>query len=160
MKAFQYRINPSKSQKTLFKLWFRVSKEVWNQLLEFVKSNWENHQINNSSKFKLINKLTELKKLPEFQHWNRIHSQVLQNICDRLSKAFQAFFRRIKNKETPGYPRFKGKFRRINSICFPEVKSGFKITDTEIFLPKKFFKNNGIKNNSYGGNKDLNIPHS
>ncbi len=37
-----------------------------------------------------------------------IYSQVAQDVLRRLDKAFKAFFRRVKNGETPGYPRFKG----------------------------------------------------
>lgn len=55
------------------------------------------------------------------------YSQVLQNCADRLSKAFDNFFRRVKeNKEgkrqKPGFPRFK---RSIKSITYPQ--DGFKI---------------------------------
>ncbi len=39
---------------------------------------------------------------------NNVHSQVLQNVAVRLDLAMQAFFRRVKSGEKPGYPRFKG----------------------------------------------------
>ena len=45
------------------------------------------------------------KSKPELKN---VHSQVLQEIVKRVDLAFQAFFRRVKNGETPGYPRFKG----------------------------------------------------
>jgi putative transposase len=45
---------------------------------------------------------------PEFRD---IHSQVLQDVLARLDRAFQAFFRRVKNGEKPGYPRFQGAIR-------------------------------------------------
>ena len=41
----------------------------------------------------------------------------------RLDRAFQAYFRRVKNGETPGYPRFQGK-GRYNSFTFPEYGNG------------------------------------
>jgi putative transposase len=34
------------------------------------------------------------------------HSQVWQDVLTRLDSAFQRFFARVKNGETPGYPRF------------------------------------------------------
>lgn len=37
-----------------------------------------------------------------------VHSQVLQEVVKRVDLAYQAFFRRVKNGEGPGYPRFKG----------------------------------------------------
>lgn len=35
--------------------------------------------------------------------------QVLQQVVKRLDQAFQAFFRRVKQGENPGFPRFKPK---------------------------------------------------
>jgi putative transposase len=43
-----------------------------------------------------------------------------------LDKAFQAFFRRVKAGEEPGYPRFKGK-HRFKSFGFKEYGNGFKV---------------------------------
>jgi putative transposase len=38
-----------------------------------------------------------------------VHSQVVQEVVQRVDRAFQAFFRRVKNGETPGYLRFQGR---------------------------------------------------
>ena len=56
-----------------------------------------------------------------------IHSQVLQDVLRRLDKAFAAFFRRIRNGETPGHPRFQGE-GRYDSFTYPQ--SGFALADT------------------------------
>lgn len=53
-----------------------------------------------------------------------VYSQVLQDTARRVDKAFQGFFRRVKNGETPGYPKFKAA-RRYDSFTYPQ--SGFKI---------------------------------
>ncbi|MGB9754695.1 RNA-guided endonuclease InsQ/TnpB family protein [Roseiflexus castenholzii] len=45
--------------------------------------------------------------------------------CPNLDKAFQAFFRRVKAGETPGYPRFRGR-NRFDSFGFKEYGNGFK----------------------------------
>jgi len=60
---------------------------------------------------------------PEYQE---IASHVLQDVLSRLDKAFAAFFRRIKNGETPGYPRFKGR-NRYESFTYPDG-AGWKLT--------------------------------
>lgn len=64
---------------------------------------------------------------------DQVHSQVLQNVVDRLDKAFQAFFRRCKAGEDPGFPRFRG-MHRYNSFCYPQ--SGFSLVDKELKLSK------------------------
>lgn len=40
----------------------------------------------------------------------------------RLDRAFQAFFRRVKAGETPGFPRFRS-VRRFDSVEWPDVQS-------------------------------------
>uniref|UniRef100_UPI0013B3EACF RNA-guided endonuclease InsQ/TnpB family protein n=1 Tax=Thermus caldifontis TaxID=1930763 RepID=UPI0013B3EACF len=64
-------------------------------------------------------------ELPEYKG---IHSQVLQNVLERVDKAFQGFFRRVKAKGgKAGYPRFKGE-RRYDSFTFPQAeKTGVKL---------------------------------
>ncbi len=63
-------------------------------------------------------KLTEMRAVqPEYK---ALHSQVLQNVIERLDKASKAFFRRVKAGETPGYPRFQGR-NRYDSFCFPQA---------------------------------------
>jgi len=46
-----------------------------------------------------------------------VHSQVLQNVAVRIDLAMQAFFRRVKAGENPGYPRFRGR-DRYDSFTF------------------------------------------
>lgn len=59
---------------------------------------------------------------PEYQD---IHSQVLQDVLLRLDTAFKNFFRRVKNGEKPGYPRFQGR-NRYASFCSPQ--GGYSLT--------------------------------
>ncbi|MBU4501782.1 MAG: transposase [Nanoarchaeota archaeon] len=63
----------------------------------------------------------------------RVHSQVLQNVSDRLDKSFKSFFRRVKNGKKAGFPRFKSK-ERYDSFTFPQ--SGFKLEKQKLKLSK------------------------
>jgi len=54
---------------------------------------------------------------PEYQD---INAQVLQDVLARLDRALQAFFRRVKAGETPGYPRFHTA-NRYDSFTFKQV---------------------------------------
>jgi putative transposase len=59
---------------------------------------------------------------------------VLQDVLRRVEKAYKAFFRRIKEGKTPGYPRFQG-YGRYKSFTFPQ--SGFSLTeDNRVCLSK------------------------
>ena len=49
-------------------------------------------------------------------------------MCTRVDLAYQAFFRRVKAGETPGYPRFKGA-GWYKSFTFPQAGAGWKLLD-------------------------------
>jgi putative transposase len=59
---------------------------------------------------------------PEYKD---IASHVLQDVLFRLQEAFDSFFRRVKNGEKPGYPRFQGR-NRYDSFCYPDG-AGWKL---------------------------------
>src|SRR5215831_7211002 len=52
--------------------------------------------------------LTEARTLPEVKAHLRT---VQQDALERVEEAFKGFFRRVRNGEKPGFPRFKGKDR-------------------------------------------------
>lgn len=63
-----------------------------------------------------------------------VFSQVKQNVSDRVHKAFQNFFRRVKDPscKKKGFPRFKS---RINSITYPQM--GFKFISQKRLMVSK-----------------------
>src|SRR5438270_9790654 len=68
---------------------------------------------------------------PEYQE---IGSHVLQDVLHRLDKTFQAFFRRVRNGEKPGYPRFQGR-NRYDSFTYPDG-AGWKLKGNRLTLTK------------------------
>jgi putative transposase len=62
--------------------------------------------------------LPDIKKLrPDL---GEIGSQVLQDVLQRLDRAYHAFFRRVKAGQTPGFPRFRSA-RRYDSLTFKQA---------------------------------------
>jgi putative transposase len=53
----------------------------------------------------------------------------------RVDRAFQAFFRRVKAGETPGYPRFHGR-DRFNSFTYPQYDNGARLDNGFLVLSK------------------------
>lgn len=51
-----------------------------------------------------------------------------QDVLRRVDKTFKGFFRRVKNGETPGYPRFRS-VSRYDSITFPSWGDGCGLLD-------------------------------
>lgn len=124
-KTFRYRIFPSKKQTTLLNQTLDECRWLYNYLLEQRKNAWEKNK-KSLSCFDQCNIFKQLKK--ERSSLKQIHSQVLQNVAIRIELAFQAFFRRVKRGEKPGYPRFRGK-SRYDSFTYPQT--GFKFFNDE-----------------------------
>jgi putative transposase len=103
---------------------------TYNKTLEFRKNAWEKEG-KSLSKYETNNMLPEWKEdKPELKV---VFSQVLQNVHERVDLALQAFFRRVKTGEKPGYPRFRGK-GWYDSFTYPQ--KGFKIDSGKLYLSK------------------------
>ena len=63
-------------------------------------------------------------RLEHLWNYSEVGSQVLQEVLERLDKAYKAFFRRIKGKEKAGFPRFRGR-DRYDSFTLKQV--GWKL---------------------------------
>jgi putative transposase len=121
---YQYRLYPSKKQKVKIINSLKVCKAIYNELLE--------SSVNTYKETKKTLRKFDYNKLIKGKY--PVHSQVAQNVSDRVHKAFSNFFRRVKDKscKQKGFPRFKS---RVNSITFPQ--SGFKIlSDKRLHLSK------------------------
>src|SRR3990167_5023814 len=116
LRMYKYRIYPSQKQKAGIINSFKTCKTIYNEILAFsIDANNFDYNLIIKSKYD-------------------IHSQVAQNVSDRVHKAFANFFRRVKDKycKEKGFPRFKS---RVNSITFPQ--SGFKLlSDKRLRLSK------------------------
>jgi putative transposase len=128
--AYKYRIYPTSKQVAAIERQLGLCRWLYNAALEHRITAYK--AIGKSISYKdQQNELPSIKAdIPEFKN---IHSQVLQNILRRIDGSFQHFFRRIKQGEEPGFPRFRGK-DRFDSICYPQ--SGFKINGNKVELSK------------------------
>lgn len=129
-KSFQFRLRPTKKQTRILEAQLGECRWLYNELLDQRINAYEELDCS-LSKYQQLMFLPLLKT--ERAILDQVHSQVLQNVVDRLDKAFQAFFRRCKAGEKPGFPRFRG-IHRYNSICYPQ--SGFSLIGKELKLSK------------------------
>ncbi len=122
LKTYKYRLYPSKSQE--HSLWQILAcvRHFDNICVEERKWPWQLEERSVSKNAQLRNVKHDKKTFPQAKI---VHSHVLQVVTADCDEAFQAFFRRIKNGETPGYPRFKGR-HRFHSIGFKEYGNGFR----------------------------------
>jgi putative transposase len=130
MKAYKYRLRPSAKSVAIFESWLALLCELYNAAIQERRDAYRiNHlSINYTAQ---ANQLPEIKKdRPEFA---RIHSQVIQNALKRVESAFDGFFRRVKEGQKPGYPRFRSSFR-YDSFTYPQ--SGFSLKGRKLYLSK------------------------
>ncbi len=125
LKTFKYRLYPTKPQQKALNSALRDCCWLYNQMLEQRKTAYETDKTS-------IRCFDQINQIPVLKNTTRpslklVHSQVLQNVAQRLDLGMQAFFRRTKRGEKPGYPRFRP-FQRYDSITFPQVPSGCKLT--------------------------------
>lgn len=55
-----------------------------------------------------------------------VNSQVLQDVLKRVDRAFDGFFRRVKEGQQPGYPRFRSSLR-YQSLAFKQYQNSFDV---------------------------------
>jgi putative transposase len=119
----KYRLYPSKSQEKNLFLILNVARAWYNMCLGERKYAYE-LEGRSVSKYDQLGQVKCYKKT--FPQAKQVHSHVLQVATADADKAFQAFFRRVKAGETPGYPRFKGR-NRFHSFGFKEHENGFRL---------------------------------
>ena len=116
-KTFEYRAYPTAKQRHIFTVWLSLLRAIYNQALA-----WRIHTYQSTGL--TVKWTTQANALPylkkESKSFVGLHSDVLQDAIRRLDKAYQAFFRRVKAGEAPGFPRFKGE-GRYRSMTFSHL---------------------------------------
>ena len=125
LKTFQYRLYPTKRQIRWLTEQLEECRWLWNTLLAERKQAWEERQ-------EIITYYDQQNALPAIKasvrpRLKEVHSLVVQDVARRLDKAFAAFFRRLKEGDNPGYPRFKGR-GRYASLTYSQWENGVKVT--------------------------------
>lgn len=121
VKAFKYRIEANNQTISKAENWITLCRHLYNTALEQRISIYKQDR-GSISCYDQINQLPELKKA--FPEYKEVSSQTLQDVIERLDGAYSAFFRRVKNGEKPGFPRFKG-MNRYDSFTLKQA--GWKL---------------------------------
>ena len=121
---YKFRIYPSRKQKVKIINSLKTCKQIYNGLLALSIDSYKFGGVTlTRSDYNIMLK----------DYKGQIHSQVAQNVRDRLIGSYTNFFRRVKeHAKEKGFPRYKS---RVNSITYPQ--SGFKfINDRHIKVSK------------------------
>ena len=125
LKAFKYRIYPTKTQKELLLQHIGASRFIYNLALETKTTAYAGNRVNLSC-FDTINQLPELKV--ECPWLKDINSQSLQAPIRNLDNAFTRFY-----KGQGDFPKFKSKWKSKQSFNIPQ---NVKINNGKFYVEK------------------------
>src|SRR5712692_5653795 len=126
MKAFVYRLYPTRAQAAEMQRQLDVARELYNACLEERREAWKRGV--SRTYYDQANQLREIRQLrPDVAS---VNSSMLQAVCRRAERSYEAFYRRCKRGEKPGYPRYQGR-DRFDSITFPSYGDGCKLDDRQ-----------------------------
>jgi putative transposase len=131
-KTFKYRIYPKKETEQKLYWTLDCCRELYNAALSERKDAYK-YAGKSISYYDQQNDLPEMKAEIR-EEYQDIAAHVLQDVLRRLEKAFQHFFRRCKNGENPGFPRFQGR-NRYDSFTYPDG-AGWKFDGQYLHLSK------------------------
>ena len=134
-RAYKYRIYPTAKQVDLLNQISGSSRFVYNHYLnkrtELYQKSGASMSYNACSK-----DLTSLKKSEEFSWLKDCDSTALQSELKNLNSAFENFFRRVKSKKKPGYPKYKNKHCKYQSYTTKNNNGTIAIINNKIRIPK------------------------
>ncbi len=106
----------------------QLCRELYNAAIEHRREAWRRARVS-ISRFDQIKEIKDVRAVrPEFAE---LDAQVLQSVIDRVGLAFDAFYRRVKAKQKPGFPRFRGR-DRFDSVTYRQT--GWKLDGRHLTL--------------------------
>jgi putative transposase len=130
-KSYKYRLYPNKQQREVIDKILETCRWLYNYFLAERRDKYEKEK-------KRVSYTQQQNSLPSLKETNPnlqgIYSQVLQDVAQRVKKAFQGFFLRLKSKtEKAGYPRFKS-FGRYDSFTYSQNNGSYKLEQSQLRL--------------------------
>lgn len=144
--GYKFRLYPNKEQELQLSKTFGCCRFVYNNYLAKRMDLYKNEQ-------RILNYnacSADLTKLKQGKEWlKEIDKFALQNSLRDLDKAYQNFFRRVKQTEAFGYPKFKSKHNYKQSYRTTFTNNNIEIKENRIKLPKlglvKFAKSKEVQ---------------
>jgi putative transposase len=122
-KTFKFRLFPTDGQRTKLKTTLEGCRRAYNLCLQARRDAYEQEG-------KTLSLYDTIRMVKDWRENDPIigsvHTHPIQQTCERVHLAFQAFWRRCKSGEKPGYPRFKSE-DRYDSFTFTDSTRGFSL---------------------------------
>jgi len=124
MKTYSFKLYNSKKNKYLHQN-IELACEIYNHCIALHKRYYRM-----SGKYphvyEIQKHITKLKRLRKYQHWKHLNSQAIQDITERIDRAYKLFFRNLKAGVRTAPPSFR-KRRKYKSFSLKQT--GYKLLD-------------------------------
>ena len=136
MKTYKFKMYSNHGNRELQKM-IDSHAEVWNHFVALCRRYYAIYN-KYPGKKALMRHLTKLKSLPRYAHWNLLPSQSLQDVIDRLDKAYSKMFAERTSGKRSGRPRFK---KRKQYKSFTLKQAGWKLLQSNyIRISKRIYR--------------------
>jgi len=136
IKTFKYKLYNSKRNKHIVRQ-IELASNIYNHCIALHKRYYRLFK-KSLSMYELQKHITKLKARAKYKHWNNLNSQAIQDITERIDKAYKLFFRNNKQKIKSSPPNFKSR-KKYKSYTLKQT--GYKILDNNsIKLGNKIYK--------------------
>lgn len=133
--SYKFRLYPNEDQINLIERTFGCCRYVYNYYLALRQGAYKASGAT-LNYYDCCKRLTLLKQQDETSWLKEVDATALQSSLQDLDRAFQNFFRQVKQGDKPGYPNFKSKRSHKQSYRSKCVGSNIKVLDGAVQLPK------------------------
>lgn len=131
-KAYKYKLKPTPAQEQIMAWMLRRCCELYNAAVQERREAWAKCRVSVG----LAQQSAQLPTLKEARpEYRDIHSQVLQNVIERVAYAFDRYFERVQTGQKAGYPRFKS-HRYYHSLTYKQFGNGARLENGMLVLSK------------------------
>jgi len=120
LRVYRYRLYPTAAQASAIRETLERLRVLYNAALQERRDAFRKQGVS-IKRSEQEKSLTEIKR--NESEYASLHTHLLQDAITRLDRAFDAFFRRVKAGQKPGYPRFKAR-GRYRSFVFKDAVHG------------------------------------
>lgn len=137
MKTYKFKLYKSKRNRRLHQQ-IHIAGIIYNHCIALHKRYYRIfHKV--LATFSLSKHLTKLKKLAKFSYWKSVGSQAIQDISERIGKAYNLFFRNLKHHVRTAPPSFK-KVKKYKSFTLKQAGYQYSGKDNSIIIQKNKYR--------------------
>ncbi len=136
IRTYKFKLYHSKHNRNLYHQ-INISGLIYNHCIALHRRYYRIYG-KSLNQFQLMKHITKLKKRPKYSYWHKVGSQAIQDIIQRIDKAYKLFFRNVKHSIKSSPPGFK-KVKKYKSYTLKQA--GWKLLGgNKIRIGNKIYK--------------------